>query len=94
MTDSEGVWVGWKSAHISLKHIAANGGQIVRQSPLSRVKKCIVAYMNVRGYGEGGKQGMIGRGITDKKLDICALSETKMKGSGEFQSGSVISVKA
>jgi hypothetical protein len=37
---------------------------------------------------------MIERMIIDKKLDICALSKTKMKVSGEFRMGSIRSVKA
>jgi hypothetical protein len=73
-----------QSAHISLKIIAENSGEMRRQSQPSRVKNCIVACMNVRGCGQVGEQNMIERMIIDKKLDIYALIETKMKVSGEF----------
>jgi hypothetical protein len=36
--------------------------------------------MNVRGCGRVEKQHLIERMITEKILDICALSETKLKG--------------
>jgi hypothetical protein len=36
---------------------------------------------------------MIERMIIDNKLDTCALSETKMKGIGEFRMGSIRGVK-
>jgi hypothetical protein len=41
--------------------------------------------MHVRGCSQVGKQNMIERMIIYKKLEIWALSETKMKGSGEFR---------
>jgi hypothetical protein len=58
------------------------------------MKNCIVACMNVHVCGQVEKQNMIVRMIIDKKLDISALSETKMKGSGEFRMGSIRDVKA
>jgi hypothetical protein len=72
---------------------AENSGEM-RQSPPSRVKNCIVACMNVPGCGQVGKQNMIERLVIYKKLDICVLSETKMKVDREFRMGSIRGVKA
>jgi hypothetical protein len=55
---------------------------------------CIAACMNVRGCDQVGKQNIIGRMIIGKRLDISALCETKMKGSGEFRMGSIRGVGA
>jgi hypothetical protein len=38
-------------------------------------KNCIVACVNVRGYGQVGKQNMIGRMIIHKRFDICMCFE-------------------
>jgi hypothetical protein len=83
-----------QSAHSSLKQFAKNSGEMRRQSPPSRVKNCIVACMNVRGCDQVGKQNMIEKMIIDKKIDICALSEKKMKVDEEFRMGSIRGVKA
>jgi hypothetical protein len=50
--------------------------------------------MNVRGCGRVEKQDLIQRMITEKGFDICPLSETKLKGSGEFMIGSIKGMKA
>jgi hypothetical protein len=73
--------------------IAENIGEMRRQSPPSRLKNCIDACRNVRGCGQIGKKNMIKRMIIDKKLDICALSETKMKVNEEFRLGGIRCVK-
>jgi hypothetical protein len=49
--------------------------------------------MNVRGCGRVEKQDLIERMITERILNICAMSETKLKGSGEFMMGSIKCVK-
>jgi hypothetical protein len=49
--------------------------------------------MNVRGCGRVEKQDLIERMITERRLDICGLSETKLKGNGEFMMGSIKGVK-
>jgi hypothetical protein len=55
--------VGQQSAHISLKLSAAKSREMGRQSPPSRMKNCVVAFMNVLGCGPVGMQNMIERMI-------------------------------
>jgi hypothetical protein len=50
--------------------------------------------MNVRSSDQVEKQDPIERMITVRGFDICALSETKLKGSGEFVIGSIKGMKA
>jgi hypothetical protein len=50
--------------------------------------------MNVRDCGQVEKQDLIERMITEKRFDVCALSETKLKGNSEFMMGNIKGVKA
>jgi hypothetical protein len=50
---------------------------------------CTVSFMNVRGCDRVEKQDLIERMIIEKRFYICAFSETKLKGSGEFIMGSI-----
>ena len=54
---------------------------------LPRAIRC--GSMNVRGCGVNGKMEEIGRMFNDRKLDVLALSETKLKGKGEVMFGEV-----
>ena len=46
-----------------------------------------VACLNARGVNEVGKREEIGIMFEERGLDILALSETKLKGSGEVEFG-------
>jgi hypothetical protein len=50
--------------------------------------------MNVLSCRRVEKQDLIERMITEKRFYICALSKTKLKGNGEFMTGSIKGVKA
>jgi hypothetical protein len=49
--------------------------------------------MNVRGCGRFDKQGLIERMTAENIFDICALSETTLKGSDEYMRGSIKGLK-
>lgn len=49
-----------------------------RQYQPSQVGNCLVANVNVRRFGQAGKQNMVERKINNEKLDICAVNEMKM----------------
>ena len=48
-----------------------------------------VGSLNVHGCGAEGKMEEIGRLFDSRKMDVLALSETKLKGKGEVMSGGV-----
>ena len=50
----------------------------------------MIGSLNVRGCSTNeDKREMIGRMFVKRKLDVLALSETKMRGKGEVEFGSV-----
>ena len=53
--------------------------------------KLRIGSLNVRGCGVNEvKQGMIGKMFEERRLDVLALSETKLRGKGEVTFGKVL----
>ena len=56
----------------------------------ARKIKIKIACLNVQGCNDPVKQECVGRLFEERELDVLVLSETKLKGKGEWSFGNVV----
>ena len=91
---AKGAW-GWslhrpfKNKTLTKTHTSKGGSRGAEQA----LKGLRLGCLNVRGCNNLDKRERIERLMDERKLDVLALSETKLKGMGEFKWDKVSGIK-